>query len=215
MIDGPGQYLLEDDSVIVVVRNGDTHYDAIPILVPTTKSLTQKTLQYLDAFFKEASKIFGEPPQMPNTPDSKEIDRSGKYSLKDGMTLLIERMSSGLYTVTEPSGLVYGDLPWKAIIDMYGIIDCHSPEAEKLVSVKEILQERGKTHGNFIYNSMVSQSMKIMFRDQPNWFGLSASQREALDMIAHKIGRILAGNPNFKDHWDDIAGYAQLIAKTL
>ena len=36
--------------------------------------------------------------------------------------------------------------------------------------------------------------------------------KEALDMIAHKIGRICAGNPNFKDHWADIAGYAQLVA---
>jgi hypothetical protein len=37
--------------------------------------------------------------------------------------------------------------------------------------------------------------------------------REALDMIAHKIGRILAGNPMYKDHWDDIAGYATLVSK--
>ncbi|WP_257617167.1 hypothetical protein [Campylobacter pinnipediorum] len=34
-------------------------------------------------------------------------------------------------------------------------------------------------------------------------------------MIAHKIARILAGNPNYKDHWDDIAGYATLVSKEL
>ena len=34
-------------------------------------------------------------------------------------------------------------------------------------------------------------------------------------MIAHKIGRILAGNPDFKDHWDDIAGYAVLISQRV
>lgn len=37
-------------------------------------------------------------------------------------------------------------------------------------------------------------------------------QRESLSMIFHKIGRILAGDPNFRDHWDDIAGYAKLAA---
>lgn len=33
-----------------------------------------------------------------------------------------------------------------------------------------------------------------------------------LEMIAHKVGRILAGNPHFEDHWADIAGYARLSA---
>jgi hypothetical protein len=40
-------------------------------------------------------------------------------------------------------------------------------------------------------------------------------QRESLDMIAHKIARILNGNPNVHDHWHDIAGYATLVANDL
>jgi hypothetical protein len=36
-------------------------------------------------------------------------------------------------------------------------------------------------------------------------------QREALDMILHKIARIVNGNPNETDHWHDIAGYATLV----
>ena len=44
------------------------------------------------------------------------------------------------------------------------------------------------------------------------WAKLEQTQRESLDMIAHKIGRILAGDPDFRDHWDDIAGYAKLVA---
>jgi hypothetical protein len=31
-------------------------------------------------------------------------------------------------------------------------------------------------------------------------------------MIAHKIGRIMAGDPNFHDHWADLSGYAELAA---
>ena len=44
------------------------------------------------------------------------------------------------------------------------------------------------------------------------WAKLTDPQKEALEMIAHKIGRILAGRPAFRDQWDDIAGYAKLVA---
>jgi hypothetical protein len=44
---------------------------------------------------------------------------------------------------------------------------------------------------------------------------LASDQKEALDMIVHKIARILNGNPNVHDHWHDIAGYATLIANRL
>jgi hypothetical protein len=43
-----------------------------------------------------------------------------------------------------------------------------------------------------------------------NWISLSDGQAEALEMIAGKIARILSGNPDFADHWDDVIGYAQL-----
>ena len=33
---------------------------------------------------------------------------------------------------------------------------------------------------------------------------------EALEMIAHKIARILSGDADYADNWVDIAGYAQL-----
>jgi len=46
-------------------------------------------------------------------------------------------------------------------------------------------------------------------------FQHEADMREALEMILHKIARILNGNPNYADSWQDIAGYAQLIVKRL
>lgn len=39
--------------------------------------------------------------------------------------------------------------------------------------------------------------------------------KEALDMIVHKIGRILNGNPNYIDSFRDIAGYAELVVNYL
>jgi sulfur carrier protein ThiS len=38
---------------------------------------------------------------------------------------------------------------------------------------------------------------------------------ESLDMIANKIARIVNGDPYYKDSWQDIAGYAQLIVNKL
>lgn len=34
-------------------------------------------------------------------------------------------------------------------------------------------------------------------------------------MIAHKLGRIINGDPNYSDSWHDIAGYAKLVADRL
>jgi len=81
----------------------------------------------------------------------------------------------------------------------------------------ELLNERGKTHGPYELHAGTAQQIKsVMHFQQQNgyacWAKLTESQRESLDMIAHKIGRILAGDPDFRDHWDDIAGYAKLVA---
>lgn len=76
--------------------------------------------------------------------------------------------------------------------------------------IDDILKERSKTHGNWYDNAAISQSTKDLWGRSPNWEHLTISQRESLDMIAHKVGRILAGDPNHPDHWDDIAGYATL-----
>lgn len=76
--------------------------------------------------------------------------------------------------------------------------------------ITEVLNERQTTHGDFTENAFISQSLKHVINQHNDH--LLDHQREALDMIAHKISRILAGNANFKDHWVDIAGYAQLVA---
>jgi hypothetical protein len=76
-----------------------------------------------------------------------------------------------------------------------------------------LLCERQKTHGAFTDHAEITQLMKVVMQDQKSWERLSFCQKESLHMIVHKIGRILAGNANHKDHWDDIAGYAILVAE--
>ena len=57
--------------------------------------------------------------------------------------------------------------------------------------------------------------VKAAMADSPNWSDLADDQRETLEMVAHKIGRILNGDPDYDDSWVDIAGYAKLIADRL
>lgn len=72
------------------------------------------------------------------------------------------------------------------------------------------LQERESTHGEYGSTAAYAQQLKAVIRQHPGHF--SPSQLEALDMMCTKIGRICSGNVNHADHWNDIAGYARLIA---
>lgn len=81
--------------------------------------------------------------------------------------------------------------------------------------IDAILAERGKTHGDFTDNARIMQALKEVARSGVNYQRLTAVQREAIDMILHKIGRIVTGNPNVHDHWDDIAGYSKLVSDRI
>ena len=54
-------------------------------------------------------------------------------------------------------------------------------------SLNELLDERGKTHGNWIDNAQLAQRMKEEWRKAEGWQRLSCSQREGLERIAEKI----------------------------
>ena len=74
-----------------------------------------------------------------------------------------------------------------------------------------ILVTREATHGPFPLTARIAQDLKEAYRYGPA--DLNAAQREALDMICTKMARIMSGDPNTLDHWDDIAGYAKLGAE--
>lgn len=85
------------------------------------------------------------------------------------------------------------------------------------ISLSATLEERGKRYGTFVGHANVTQRLKSVI-----WHCLKArgkeladDQQEALDMICHKIGRIVNGDPDYADSWHDIAGYAQLVADRL
>lgn len=82
-------------------------------------------------------------------------------------------------------------------------------------ALQQMLDERGSRYGDFATHAQITQSIKSCMVHSPNWAVLYVDQAESLEMIAHKIGRILNGDPNYEDSWRDIAGYASLVADRL
>ena len=82
-----------------------------------------------------------------------------------------------------------------------------------------MLQERKKTHGRYDENAscaiglIVTLEDHLVAQEEDHQKRLTAVQLHALHMICHKIARIVTGDPNFQDHWDDIGGYAELAAR--
>lgn len=89
--------------------------------------------------------------------------------------------------------------------------------AQKLRDLTNTLDERGRRYGLFVGQAQASQELKaVMYqiltdRNTP----MAPDQREAMEMICHKMARIMNGDPDYSDSWHDIAGYAKLVADRL
>lgn len=86
-----------------------------------------------------------------------------------------------------------------------------------MADLDETLKERGSRYGKFVDHAAVTQDMKAAIKAHAMVVGtrFTPDQQEALDMICHKIGRIVSGDPNYADSWHDIAGYAKLVEDRL
>lgn len=82
-------------------------------------------------------------------------------------------------------------------------------------SIDSTLAERGNRYGDFREHARITQNIKDAMRQESGWANLTADKRECLEMLAHKIGRILNGDPEYKDSWHDIVGYAKLVDDSL
>ncbi len=84
-----------------------------------------------------------------------------------------------------------------------------------MTDVNKILADRGSQYGKFIDQSKISEALKAIMHAAPAWPAMASDQREAMDMMAVKMARLLNGNPNHEDSWRDTAGYATLVANRL
>lgn len=79
------------------------------------------------------------------------------------------------------------------------------------MQIDDILLQREQQYGNFFSRSKISQDFKSLIHNGLSYKSLKPDQKEALEMIATKVGRIVNGNPDFLDSWIDIQGYCQLV----
>jgi len=82
-----------------------------------------------------------------------------------------------------------------------------------------LLNERESTHGNYVDTARIAQRLKRILIEEYVQRGkrgqqpLNFRQQESLDLICTKIARVISGDADNADHWNDIAGYAKLITE--
>ena len=76
---------------------------------------------------------------------------------------------------------------------------------------EEVINGRESKYGNFEDMATVAQGLKSVMVGSKNWDILTNGQREALEMLATKIARILNGDPSYLDSPLDVVGYAALL----
>ena len=83
------------------------------------------------------------------------------------------------------------------------------------MQIDEVLAARGARYGDFTTQAEIEQELKECLRATPGWYEMQAYKRAALEMIAHKMARIVNGDSNYEDSWADIEGYARLARDRL
>lgn len=82
-------------------------------------------------------------------------------------------------------------------------------------TIDDTLAERGSRYGDFEGHAYLTQCIKGAMREADGWDDLDNDMVECLEMVAHKIGRIINGDPEYVDSWTDIIGYVRLVEKRL
>ena len=89
------------------------------------------------------------------------------------------------------------------------------------MDIDSTLAERGDRYGDFGDHAQIAQGLlRVMHATTRHggltgWERLDDYQKQALQVIADKIARILNGDPNYSDNWHDIQGYAKLVEDRL
>lgn len=89
------------------------------------------------------------------------------------------------------------------------------PEAPKVDAVDAVLDTRQSTYGSFADNALTAQRLKAVLRTQEGWYRLSPVQQESIEMIMHKISRLVNGDPTYIDTVVDISGYNELMLRDM
>ena len=147
----------------------------------------------------------------PNMPAQKIADKWNMH--KSHIYRLKRRIKDEEFTAEANKAL--NGLTWT--VSSSGVEGDIVAEQKEVTKVDAILDARAENYGKFIDGAEIMQMLKRMVHGYIENRGtqLAFDQRESIDMIIHKLGRIINGNPDHVDSWRDIAGYATLVADRL
>lgn len=153
----------------------------------------------------EANAALEEMLEMPPTPEA-----GRKITLSPTQWALANKLGITLDQIVQ-AGLADGTLQYDD--ERVPVSDDVQTEAE----IDEVLNARAKNYGKFIEGAEIMQMTKRLVHNYIEQRGtaMAFDQLEAIDMIIHKLGRIINGNPDHLDNWVDIAGYATLVVDRL
>jgi hypothetical protein len=98
-----------------------------------------------------------------------------------------------------------------------GVLKYDDEPAPQEADVEETLDARAQDYGTFKEGAALMQGIKRLLADHARRHDklFADDQWEAIEMIVHKMARIVNGNPDKVDSWIDIAGYATLVSDRL
>lgn len=159
-----------------------------------------------------------------NHPNEPVVSVAGKYNMSMSQTYALRKRALA-QKKTEEVNKALGKLPWQppAVLPVPEItmepdeITMEPDETNKAEepSVDQILGERGNRYGTFESNAKTCQLLKNVLHSQDGWYRLSYVQREAVEMMMHKISRLVNGDATYLDTVVDIAGYNQLMLEHM
>lgn len=148
----------------------------------------------------------GRPPEVMPVPEVKAIAGGRRVSLGPAQLAIAKKLGIPLDKFIE-EGLKSGLVQYDDEREVVG----------EETDIDGTLDERAQDYGKFKDGAALMQALKRTLADHARIHNktFSDDQWEALEMIVHKIGRIVNGNPDKVDSWVDIAGYATLVADRL
>ena len=95
--------------------------------------------------------------------------------------------------------------------------DAYAPPKQRptVVDVRLTIRAREAVHGDLAIFASILTRFKSVARDTPNWSKLSETHRVAIDEMLRALTSALVANPDLREHYDDIAGYAISAAERL
>lgn len=81
--------------------------------------------------------------------------------------------------------------------------------------VQNVVRNRDASYGGFGGIAKTCQDFKEIARNCPSWNSLTPCEKEGIDMIFHKITRILYSPQKIRDSWVDIGGYCRATLAAL